>query len=917
MVDAAGGDGLGTVEIIKSKPHTWWSAYADVLASSGIGPTSRSVIEADARYIVEKGIFGAGEPGSAAWGECRQRSGVVMGAVQSGKTASMMAVAALALDSGVDGIVVLAGTRRSLWLQTLERFIAQIDVLPNRMSRRDLMPSPSVLDPGATIPPPAGLYVLQRPRAKASLKVKRPIIAVAMKNVAHLEQVARIMRGAIAPEVAGSDRNFHLLVIDDEADDSSIDNLLQEPGGEALTMEVKQVPRRILDLWEPRSTPGETFNDKFFATYVAYTATPQANFLQDQENPLAPRDFVIGLRGPGSAGTMTPRTSTYKVPEGLNAFYTGGDVYYRALDAVPMCVPSGDSDAELVDGVRAFLVASAIRYARQQGRLSPAAARDMEFETVEDARDALPAVATMLVNPASAMGEHFEVAGRIYAWAAGMGPGSTADFASLADRNLRSEGIAADMDDRPEEWIRWLEEYARSAAAVSAEFGVGARHVPGTTDWEVVRRSILNDIVPATTIAVINSDENADDRPEFGIAATAGGYKAPANQSTIFVSGNVMSRGLTLDGLLTTVFTRSAQNPLADTQMQMQRWFGYRGSYIDLCRIFMRAEQIELFKQFHENDEVLRSDILRAMDEGGRPPSPAILQGRNFLATGKIANVRGVSLSPGQRPFFTYVNASRDDSPNRELVAELLSEPSILVGEPAAPRGAVLERRFSLGATAELLDRLIYHGHGADREGFQASRWASVARVAGIPVGDSRMPLFRGPTVDDGYLDVQASPYAVAAYLRYWEACLNRAVPGLFTTDEPPRLWRLLDAPARAMRNVEFSVGVRFGPGPIVETGPLSQLPFAVGTMQRAVSERRLDPAWGSQNGPRGDDFFDYEARSEVPMANVDRSRPAGADGLVLFHVIERPGEEPTIAVAYSIPRGGPDFVQARRRDVD
>jgi hypothetical protein len=41
-----------------------------------------------------------------------------MGSVQSGKTASMLGVSALAIDNGIDIIVVLAGTRLSLWRQT-------------------------------------------------------------------------------------------------------------------------------------------------------------------------------------------------------------------------------------------------------------------------------------------------------------------------------------------------------------------------------------------------------------------------------------------------------------------------------------------------------------------------------------------------------------------------------------------------------------------------------------------------------------------------------------------------------------------------------------------------------------------------------------------------------------------------------
>ncbi len=39
---------------------------------------------------------------------------------------------------------------------------------------------------------------------------------------------------------------------------------------------------------------------------------------------------------------------------------------------------------------------------------------------------------------------------------------------------------------------------------------------------------------------------------------------------------------------------------MVDTQMQMQRWFGYRGAYLELCRVFLPAPQLELFRAYHD-----------------------------------------------------------------------------------------------------------------------------------------------------------------------------------------------------------------------------------------------------------------------------------------------------------------------------
>lgn len=902
-------------EVVWPRRTGWWPPYRARLAETGIGATSREVIEDDSRYIVEHCVLGAGPAGGVSWPESRQRMGVVMGAVQSGKTASMMGVTSMALDAGVDCVVVLAGTRKSLWLQTLERFVAQVDAGPGRLTRRVLLPNPAVISGEVASGGPSSLYSSNRQAIKRMLAAGRPLVVVAMKNTSHLEHVGRLMREVVAPEVEAAGRPFHMLVIDDEADDSSIDNLVDTPGGELATIDFKQTPRRILDLWESRAMPGVTFNHYMYSTYIAYTATPQANFLQGTESPLAPRDFVVGLRAPGATGTVNKRTASYKVPEGIDGWYTGGDVYYRALASVPLCVPNEDSDEAILDGVRAYLVAAAIRRIRRQDRLSPAEAMGATFEDVNQARAAIPSVTSMLVNPSGVMGDHFEVAGRIYAWAEGRaGERASRDFSLLSDRALGVKGVQLDMEQSPELWVRWLESYAQSSLKVAGLSGGHPRVVPAPEEWSWVAQTILEDILPATKLAVINSDEHADDRPQFEPKEFDGRWSAPANLSTIFVSGNVMSRGLTLEGLLTTVYTRSAANPLADTQMQMQRWFGYRGPYIDLCRVFMREEQIDLFARYHENDELLRTDILHSM-ANDRPADPMILQGRDFLATGKIGSLRGVSLAPRHRALFTYMNQSPEDNGNRQVVADLLTSPHIVVGEPDHPKGVLLEARYSLRETAALLDRLSYVRHGADALGVLASRWKSAERIIGLDKHAATMPLFRAPIVRHPVVDIHNSPYTIAAYLRFWDSCLNLHVPGLYTTDSRPRRWSTLDVSERRVRTPSFSVGVRFGSGRVVADGVLSEAPVPVWTMTRSLRDRdRIEYAWGSQNGPvRGDDFFDFEARGAVPPETVDRTRQPGSDGLVLFHVIDRGENEPTIAVGCAVPRGGPDWVQAAR----
>jgi hypothetical protein len=897
---------------LAESPSTWWSAYETRLAASGIGVTSREVIAADARYIVDHGIFGAGEPGGPAWPLTRERRGLVMGAVQSGKTASMMAVAAMALDRGVDALVILAGTRTALWLQTFERFVDQIDTDARAHTRRVRIPGGLASDlPGTDL---SNLYEMPGPRMNRALTRRRPIIAVVMKNAAHLERVSRNLQDVVYPLASERGEPFHLLVIDDEADDASVVDTSAVAGS-------RPVPRRIVDLWESRQRPGETVRPEIFATYLAYTATPQANFLQDGTNPLAPTDFVASLRTPGARGNAAVRESTFRTEDGLRGWYTGGETFYKDLADAPLCVATDDiPEGERVpDAVRAYLVAAAVRLLRSPDRLGPFCARGKRFSTSREARSAVIDPMSMLINPSAEKDEHFDTADAVMAWAGGASSGRPTKDASEG-RDLGVDGIATDMVQHRDRWTAWLDSYRESANLVVGRLAPAEeRPVPAADEWDSVARLILEEVVPGTRVAVINSDERADDRPEFSPRQCDDGSWRPAtNLSTIFISGNVMSRGLTLEGLTTTLFTRNASTPLADTQMQMQRWFGYRGGIIDLCRVLTTRDQIDLFTHYHENDEALRRDVLRAMGSGSAP-TPVILQGREFKATGKITNLRAEPLFPGPKPFVRHMNPAGSDGNNLELVASLFSgDGMVAVPSGSGQRGLLLPEALSLTEAAKLLESLAYVNHGPGPDSGEAARWRSVAHHAQIPDGDPCLPLYRSPMVA-GSLDLSKdSPYTIAAYLRLWSAVVPRNVPGLLTTDDSPLMWNLVEFAARARRQPNFWVGIRFGRGEPLTAGPFARLRWPVRPMMRMLADgtTSLDADWGSRNYSgdviQGDDLFDYVARGVNPPQVLDGRRPPGEDGLILFHLVGHQRADPTIAVGVSIPLGGPDHVRAR-----
>lgn len=87
--------------------------------------------------------------------------------------------------------------------------------------------------------------------------------------------------------------------------------------------------------------------------------------------------------------------------------------------------------------------------------------------------------------------------------------------------------------------------------------------------------------------------------------------------TTIVIGGDKLSRGVTFEGLSTTYFLRCSK--MYDTLMQMGRWFGYRDGYEDLCRLYTSNDLLESFVQINIASEQLRARI-RVMQKLNKTP---------------------------------------------------------------------------------------------------------------------------------------------------------------------------------------------------------------------------------------------------------------------------------------------------------
>ena len=287
-------------------------------------------------------------------GHWRKR-GMVLGHVQSGKTTNYSALICKAADAGYKIIIVLAGITNSLRAQTQERidetFIGRVSVFQGITPK-----TMEITRFGDTSGPPRfpahgtscdrDFSVNAARTAGVSLaSLNEPMIFVTKKNKSTLENLRRW----ISQENPGNQIEYPLLLIDDEADNASINTSRQPDGVTAINRAI----RDILALFSR-------------STYIGYTATPFANIFIDPDtedemlgHDLFPRDFIKALDPP----------SNYVGP--VRVFDENGDLRSSMIrtvddfaDIIPLrhnrnCHPDR-LPPSLEEAIRVFLIARAI-----------------------------------------------------------------------------------------------------------------------------------------------------------------------------------------------------------------------------------------------------------------------------------------------------------------------------------------------------------------------------------------------------------------------------------------------------------------------------------------------------------------------------------------------------------------------------
>lgn len=521
------------------------------------------------------------------------RRGLVVGHVQSGKTANYIGLINKAADAGYKLIILIAGLHSNLRSQTQERidegFVGRdSDQLLGRNTDATWLGVGSIDQSFSAVAYTSRAYDFTRPRADglniSISSLSQPAIFVIKKNKSILTNLIEWLGST---SFAGDVLTMPILVIDDEADNASI-NTSKDP---SLPNTINSLIRQLL--------ASSTRN-----TYIGFTATPFANIFVDPESDdelhkedLFPRDFIIGLDAPSNyVGPVDYFLDDKESGENLSVLLEDAEEWLPVKHKIDVQIDSIPESME--DAINSFLVSKAIRILRGQGTKHH----------------------SMLVNVSRFTG----VQGRV---------------ASLI--NQRMQSVAAAIENRH----RLPESAALRDPIMRSVHDSWLQHYASSTNesWADVQKS-LHQAAASVHVVEVNARSGPGKLDYRKYAGTG--------LNVIAVGGNSLSRGFTLEGLTISYFLRNTQ--MYDTLLQMGRWFGYRDGYKDLCRLFIKPDAFDWYAYIASASEELRDEIAKMERYGLRPidfglavrshPGSLIVTARNKMRTAKEI-VRKVGLA--------------------------------------------------------------------------------------------------------------------------------------------------------------------------------------------------------------------------------------------------------------------------------
>jgi len=535
--------------------------------------------------------------------EIKATKGLVVGYVQSGKTANFTGVIAKAIDAGYRLVIVMTGTIEILRAQTQRRIDMELMGVENVLAGQeptdpevakgldyqqdeDWLADKFVKHTQAALDQPGAARIRRvtthtgdyksLPQGMSQLRYDRldkikPLNAA--ENLFHTDAYVVIIKKNSAPlkklikdlkPMQNMLKELPALIIDDESDLASVNTKDPKKSNERtiinglITEIMKIVPR---------------------AQYVGYTATPFANVFidPDDDTNLFPSDFVLSL----------PRPTEYM---GVQEFH--------------------DIDPDWETTPKTVATSNELAYVRAVSG-SPDHNPDLWKKELERALDA------------------WVLSGAIKKYRAAQTGGGHRHHTMLVHEEVSN---AAHLDSAVVVRGLWNngkftsgEGLARLRKLFNDDFlevmQARADGEPVPESFETVKPFVAEAIAEMTSagsdpVLIVNSDKNIQAQQEALDFDKGKVWR-------VLIGGAKLSRGFTIEGLTVSYYRRKAGQ--ADTLMQAGRWFGFREGYRDLVRLYIRRDRkVDLYEAFEAlllDEEAFRDELGKyaGLDEDGKP----------------------------------------------------------------------------------------------------------------------------------------------------------------------------------------------------------------------------------------------------------------------------------------------------------
>lgn len=520
-------------------------------------------------------------------GVSEERRAMVVGYVQSGKTANYIGLINKALDAGYKYIIVLAGIHNNLRSQTQSRIDEEVlgyetDSAAKQKQReraeKNKIGVGKLYNAGfvqtLTFRDEKGDFTKDRSGILTSPDNATIIVTKKIKST-----LENLIENIKSNSEASVDDNGHffmnakypLLLIDDEADQASVNTGYDydENGNVIDEYDVKTINKLIRSLF------------KMFEcrSYVGYTATPYANIFipndirvatEELGNDLFPADCIISL----------PKPYRYI---GANEFF-GYGVDNDEIKPMPLIRKITETNFVNTRKKTVGDLPDSLKYAMKCFLISIA---------VRNCRGEINKPNTMLIHVARIknMQEMLERKVRDY-------------FCN----ELQPMIIDGDRETKEEIYRIMKNDYVPTTNSMINDF---RRYMEGAENFSL-------DEVYQEILRLMN-DEKIRINVINGNSKDSLAYKEHEGEeyNVIAIGGDKFSRGLTLEGLSISYFTRESK--YYDTLMQMGRWFGFRPKYADLCRVFVTEDIYRWFARIAFATDNLRDQISYMCDEKAKP----------------------------------------------------------------------------------------------------------------------------------------------------------------------------------------------------------------------------------------------------------------------------------------------------------